>query len=164
MPSLDVVSKLDLQKIDNAINVAIRKIGQRYDFRGAHILLELNKKDKTLKLEVPDEMKLKAVQEIVLGSLLDQDVSPKVIDWGKREEASLGAIRLLCKLVEGIEKDIAKVIVQKVKDSGLKLKTSIQGDQVRIEGKSIDDLQAMMAALRADATITVALQFDNMKR
>ncbi|MCC6545986.1 YajQ family cyclic di-GMP-binding protein [Candidatus Sumerlaeota bacterium] len=164
MPSLDVVNKLDMQKIDNGINVANRKISQRYDFRGAHILVELNKKDKTLKVEVPDDMKLKAVQEIVNGSLHDQGVSPKIIDWGKKEEASLGAIRLNCKLVEGIEKDIAKIIVQKVKDSGLKLKSSIQGDQVRLEGKSIDDLQEMMGLLRADADITVPLQFDNMKR
>ncbi|HMZ50823.1 MAG TPA: YajQ family cyclic di-GMP-binding protein [Candidatus Sumerlaeota bacterium] len=164
MPSLDVVNKLDMQKIDNGINVANRKISQRYDFRGAHILVELNKKDKTLKVEVPDDMKLKAVQEIVNGSLHDQGVSPKIIDWGKKEDASLGAIRLNCKLVEGIEKDIAKIITTKIKESGLKLKTQIQGDQVRIEGKSIDDLQEAMALLRATPEITVPLQFDNMKR
>lgn len=163
MASFDVVSKLDMQKIDNAINVANRKISQRYDFKGLHILLELNKKDKALKVEVPDEMKLKAVQEIVIGSLMDQGVSPKVVDWGKQEEASLGAIRLHCKLQEGIEKDLSKKITAAVKESGKKLKAQIQGDQVRIEGKSIDDLQEVIAKLKA-MDLDVPLQFENMKR
>lgn len=163
MPSFYIVSKLDLQKIDNAINVALRKVGQRYDFRGVPIVLELNKKEKTLKLEVPDEMKLKAVQEMVIGSLHDQGVSPKIVDWGKREAASLGAIRLHCKLIEGIEKEVAKTISQKIKDSGLKVKSSIQGEQIRVEGKNIDDLQAVMKMLSA-ADLPVPLQYDNMKR
>lgn len=163
MPTFDIVNKIDMQKIDNAINTANRKIGQRYDFKGQHILVELNKKEKTLKVEVPDDMKLKAVQEIVVGTMMDQDVSPKVIDWGKREEASLGAIRLNCKLVEGIEKDVAKTIQGKIKESGLKVKSQIQGDQLRVEGKSIDDLQSVMAMLRA-SDIEVPLQFDNLKK
>lgn len=163
MPSLDIVSKLDMQKIDNAINVALKKIAARYDFRGAHIVLELNKKEKTLKVEVPDEMKLTAVKDIVVSSLIDQGVSAKVVDWTKREEASLGAIRINAKLVEGLDKEVARQVTQLIKDSGLKVKSSIQGDQVRVEGKQIDDLQALMAKLRA-ADLPVPLQFDNMKR
>ena len=163
MPTFDIVSKLDLQKVDNAINVAIKKISQRYDFKGHHILVELNKKEKTLKVEVPDDMKLRAVQEIVVGTMMDQGVSPKIVDWGKREEASLGAIRLNCKLKEGLEKDIAKVINTTIKDSGVKVKTQIQGDQIRVEGKSIDELQEVIALLRG-ADLEVPLQFENMKR
>jgi uncharacterized protein YajQ (UPF0234 family) len=163
MPSVDVVNKPDLQKIDNAINVANRKIAQRYDFRGAHVVLELNKKDKTLKVEVPDKMKLEALRDIVLESLIGQGVSPKVVNWGKEEDAALGAIRLQCKLVEGIEKDIARKITDLVKESGLKVKASIMGDHVRLEGKSIDDLQALMAAIRAK-DLPIPVEFDNMKR
>ncbi len=163
MATFDVVSELDLQKIDNAINVANRKIGQRYDFKGHHILVELNKKDKTLKVEVPDDMKLKAVQEIVLGALYDQGVSAKIIDWGKREAAALGAIRLNCKMLEGIEKEHAKTITAAIKESGLKVKTVIQGDQVRVDGKSIDDLQEVIALLKG-LDLPVPLQFTNMKR
>lgn len=163
MPSFDIVSEADLQLIDNAINVANRKIAQRYDFKGHHILLELNKKDKTLKVEVPDDMKLKAVKEIVVGALHDQGVSPKIVDWGKREDASLGAIRLHCKLVEGIDRDLAKKIQGMIKDSGLKVKAQIQGDQLRVEAKSIDDLQAIIAMLNA-ADLPVPLQYNNMKR
>ncbi len=163
MPSFDVVSKLDLQKVDNAINVANRKIAQRYDFKSLHILLELNKKDKTLKVEVPDEMKLKAVQEIVVSSLMDQGVSPKVVDWGKQEEASLGAIRLNCKLQEGLDRELTKKITTTVKETGKKMKAQIQGDQVRVEGKSIDELQEVIAKLKA-MDLPVPLQFENMKR
>lgn len=163
MPTLDIVSKLDMQKIDNAINVALKKIAARYDFRGAHIVLELNKKEKTLKVEVPDEMKLTAVKDMVVSSLIDQGVSAKVVDWTKREEASLGAIRINAKLVEGLDKEVARQVTQLIKDSGLKVKSSIQGDQVRVEGKQIDDLQELMAKLRT-ADLPVPLQFDNMKR
>lgn len=163
MPTVDVVSKLDLQAVDNAVNTANRKLAARYDFKGVEYELELNKKDKTLRVVAPDEMKLKAIQEAIVGTLHDQKVSPKVIDWGDREAASLGAIRLKCNLVEGLEKDVAKKVVAMVKDSGLKVKASIQGDQVRLEGKKIDDLQAIMQSLR-EADLPVPLQFDNMKR
>lgn len=164
MASMDVVSKLDMQKVDNAINVALKKIGARYDFRGLKIVLELDKKEKKFKLEVPDEMRLEAVQEIIRGCLHDQGVDMRIVDWGKREDASLGAIRLACKLKEGLDKELAKKVVQVIKDSGLKVKTSIQGDQVRVEGKSIDDLQDVQKLLRGNAEIEVPLQFDNYKR
>lgn len=163
MPTVDVVSKLDMQAVDNAINQANRRLSQRYDFKGVEYAIELNRKENLLRVEVPDEMKLKAVKETVVGCLHDQGVSPKVIDWGDREAAALGAIRLKCKLVEGIEKDLAKKVVAMVKETGLKVKASIQGDQVRLEGKKIDDLQAVMAKLR-EADLPVPLQFDNMKR
>jgi hypothetical protein len=163
MPSFDVVNKLDLQIIDDAINDSNRTISQRYDFRGFEVVLELNKKDKTLKVQVPDDMKLRALQEIVIGSFTRKGLSPKLIDWGKEEAASLGAIRLNCKLVEGIEKENAKKINELIKESGLKVKSQIQGDQLRIEAKSIDDLQAVIAALKA-ADLPIPLQFVNMKR
>jgi uncharacterized protein YajQ (UPF0234 family) len=163
MPSFDVVNKLDLQLIDDAINDSNRTISQRYDFRGVEIILELNKKEKTLKVQVPDDMKLQAVREIVIGALTRKGLSPKVVDWGKREEASLGAIRLNCKLVEGIDKEQVKKINTLIKDSGLKVKTVNQGDQVRVEGKSIDDLQAVIALLK-EADLPTPLQFVNMKR
>jgi len=163
MATFDIVSKIDLQLFDNAVNVAQQRVLQRFDFKGAHVVLELNKKDKTLKVEVPDEMKLKALKEILLRALIEQKLSPKTIDWGKEQDASLGAIRLQCKLVEGIEKDIAKDIVGRIKESGIKVKTTIQGDQLRVEGKQIDDLQAVIALLNA-ADLKVALQYMNMKR
>ncbi|MEQ8818651.1 MAG: YajQ family cyclic di-GMP-binding protein [Sumerlaeia bacterium] len=163
MPTFDIVCKPDLQLVDNAINTANRKIAQRYDFKGVDVTLELNKKTKTLLVVVPDEMKLKAVREIVLGSLNDQGVSMKTFDWEHREDASLGAIRINAKMHEGLDKETAKDITKRIKDSGLKVKTSIQGDQVRVEGKQIDDLQQVIALLK-DADYERPLSFENMKR
>ncbi|MFH0792778.1 MAG: DUF520 family protein, partial [bacterium] len=140
MPSFDIANKLDLQKIDNAINVANKKIVQRYDFRGTNTTVELNKKEKTLKVEVPDEMKLKAVQEIVNGCLYDQGVSHKSVEWGQPENASLGRLRIHSKFREGMDHLVAKDIVQRIKDLGLKVTAKIQDEQVRVEGKNIDDL------------------------
>jgi uncharacterized protein YajQ (UPF0234 family) len=86
MATFDIVSRIDMQLFDNAINVAKQRVGQRYDFKGAHILLELNKKDKTLKVEVPDDMKLKAVQQILIGCLMDQGLSPRRSTGGKKRK------------------------------------------------------------------------------
>jgi uncharacterized protein YajQ (UPF0234 family) len=162
MASFDVVSKLDVQLVDNAINQANRKIGQRYDFKGAHILVELNKKEKTLKVEAPDD-KIKAVQEIIVGEFITQKISPKIVDWGKKEDAHLGVVRMNCKLVEGIDKDVAREIQKRIKDSGLKVKSSIQGDQLRVEAKQIDDLQGVITLLN-ESDLPVPLQYVNMKR
>ncbi len=163
MPTFDVASKLDIQAFENAINNAKRKIGQRYDFKGVEVVIDLNKKEKTLKIEVPDDMKLRHVQDIVNGELIALHLSPKIVDWTKREDASLGAVRVRCVLREGIEKDLAKDIVKRIKDSGLKVKAQIQGDQVRVEGKQIDDLQTVIAMLK-EADLDAPLQYLNMKK
>ena len=163
MASFDVVNKLDLQQFDNAVNNAKKRIDQRYDFKGVDVTIDLNKKDKTLKIEVPDEMKLRHVKEILNGCLHDMDISRKSIDWGEEQDASLGTIRVVSKLRDGLDKDTAKKIVKMVKDSGAKVKATNQGDSVRVEGKKIDDLQDVIAHLKA-ADLETPLQFDNMKR
>lgn len=164
MPSVDVVSKLEMQEIDNAVNAVKKEIQSRYDFRGAHTELELNKGDKTLRIVVPDDMKLRAVKEMLVGRLVARKVSPKVLDFGKEEQASLGAIRLTVKLREGLSADDARAVAKYVKETKLKVQAAIQGDQVRLTGAKIDDLQAIMQALRANEAISVPLQFVNMKR
>ncbi len=163
MPTFDVVNKLEIQTFENAVNNAKRKIDQRYDFKGVDVTIDLNKKEKTLKVEVPDDMKLRHVQDILNGELINQQLSPKVIDWSRREDASLGGIRVRCVLRDGIEKDLAKEIVKRIKDSKLKVKAQIQGDQVRVDGKQIDDLQAVISMLK-EADLDAPLQFVNMKR
>lgn len=164
MPSVDVVSQIDLQEVDNAVNAVTKEIGNRYDFRGSNTEVELNKSDKTIRIVVEDEMKLRAVKEMLVGRLVSRKVSPKVLDFGKEEEASLGMIRLNVKLREGLSSDDARHIVKKVKDTKLKVQASIQGDQVRLSGNKIDDLQEIMQQLRADESISAPLQFVNMKR
>jgi len=163
MASFDVVNKLDMQHVDNAVNNTKKKISQRYDFKGVEVNIELNKNDKTLKIEVPDDMKLRHVKEILNSCLFDQDLSTKVIAWGDNQDASLGTIRVVSPLRDGLDKDMAKKVVKLIKDSGLKVKSSIQGDQVRVDGKKIDDLQDVIQLLK-NADLDSPLQFVNMKR
>ena len=163
MPTFDFVNKLDLQLIDDAINDTVRRIGQRYDLKDSKIELELNKKDKTIHLQAPDKMKFDAVRDLMMEIFSKKGLSPKTVDWGKKEDASLGAVRAQLKLVEGIDKESAKTINTLIKDSGIKVKSVTQGDQLRVEGKSIDDLQAVIKLVR-EADIAVPVQAVNMKR
>lgn len=164
MPSVDVVSELDMQEVDNAINTVLKEIQTRYDFRGSKTELELNKKDKTLRLVTEDDMKLKAVKEMLASRFIARKLDPRVLDYSKEEEASLGMKRVQVKLKEGLTGDDARRVTKKVKETKLKVQASIQGDQVRLQGNKIDDLQAVMQILREDQEITVPLQFTNMKR
>jgi len=164
MPSVDVVSELDMQEVDNAVNTVIKEIQTRYDFRGSKTELELNKKDKTIKLVTEDDMKLKAIKEMMASRFIARKMDPRVLDFTKEEEASLGMKRVQVKLKEGLTGDDARKVTKLVKDSKMKVQASIQGDQVRLQGAKIDDLQAIMQMLRQNEEISVPLQFTNMKR
>lgn len=164
MPSVDVVSEVDLQEVDNAVNAVLKEIQNRYDFRGSKTELELNKKDKTIRVVTEDEMKLRAIKEMLASRFIARKLDPKVLDFSKEEEAALGMQRVLVKLKEGLTGDDARRVTRLVKESKLKVQASIQGDQVRLQGNKIDDLQAVMQMLRQDSDISVPLQFTNMKR
>jgi len=164
MPSVDVVSEVDMQEVDNAINAVLKEIQNRYDFRGSKTELELNKKDKTIKLVTEDEMKLRAIKEMLASRFIARKLDPKVLDFQKEEEASLGNKRVLVKLKEGLTGDDARRVTKLVKESKLKVQASIQGDQVRLQGSKIDDLQSIMQMLRNDSELGVPVQFTNMKR
>lgn len=164
MPSVDVVSEIDMQEVDNAVNTVLKELQNRYDFRGSKTELELNKKEKTIKLVTEDEMKLRAIKEMLISRFIARKLSPKVLDFSDEEDASLGMKRVNVKLKEGLTGDDARRVTKIVKDSKLKVQGSIQGDQVRLSGNKIDDLQAVMQMLREDESITVPLQFTNMKR
>jgi uncharacterized protein YajQ (UPF0234 family) len=164
MPSVDVVSEVDVQEVDNAVNTVLKEIQNRYDFRGSKTELELNKKDKTIKLVTEDEMKLRAIKEMLASRFISRKLDPKILDFSKEEEATLGMKRVLVKLKEGLTGDDARRVTKAVKESKLKVQASIQGEQVRLQGAKIDDLQAVMQLLREDKDISVPLQFTNMKR
>jgi uncharacterized protein YajQ (UPF0234 family) len=164
MASVDVVSEIDLQEVDNAVNTVIKEIHNRYDFRGSKTELELNKKDKTIRIVTEDDMKLKAIYDMLIGRIVARKLSPKVLDFGSEETASLGMKRVLVKLKHGLDAENSRRVTKAVKDSKLKVQAAIQGEQVRLTGNKIDDLQAIMQTLRQDEEITVPLQFTNMKR
>jgi len=160
MPSFDVVFKVDMQEIDNAVNMARKEIGQRFDFKGTHNEIDLDK-DSILILAA-DDYKLTAVIDILRGKLARRSVSPTCLDFGKKEPASHGAIRQRITLLQGIDQERAREITRTIKDSKLKVQAQIMDDQVRVSGKKIDDLQTAIQLLK-EKDFGIDLQFVNMR-
>ncbi len=162
MPSFDITSKVDLQTLDNAVNVAQKEISTRYDFKGQHIEMELNKKDMVINLEVENEMQLGQVEDIIVTKAMRQGLEANSFDRTKTHSASGKYIRKSIPLKNGIDRDMAKKIVKLIKDSGAKVQPAIQDDTIRVTGKKIDDLQSVIQLLKG-ANLDIPLQFVNMK-
>lgn len=160
MPSFDIVSKVDLQEVDNAVNQAIKEITQRFDFKGTVNELELEKD--SLRILAADDYKLQAIKDILIGKLVRRNLSPKCFDYGKEELASGGAVRVRAAIVQGIDKEKAKAIVKLIKETKLKVQAQIMEDQVRVTGKKIDDLQEVMQLLKTK-DLGIELQYENMR-
>src|SRR5215472_13083398 len=146
--SFDVVSKVDLQEVSNAVQQASKEIGTRFDFRGSKSKVEWNEKDLLLTLTSDDEHKLKSVVDILETRLVKRGIAVKSLDYQKIEPAANATVRQTAKIQQGISSDKAKEIVRAIKDQKLKVQASIQADQVRVSGKSKDDLQSVMALIR----------------
>lgn len=162
MPSLDILSKVDLQMLDNAINVVKREIDTRYDLRGTNTTIELDKKALTIRLSTDDHMKLDAVLDVLLERSGKQKVDVRSYDLSEEPVPSGKSLYRIIKVKQGIERETAKKIVKAIKDSGLKVQPQIMDDMIRVSGKKIDDLQAVMALCR-EQDFELPLQFDNMK-
>ncbi len=163
MASFDIVSKVDVQSLDNAINVARKEIVTRWDFRDSKTQIELDKKNLTLQIITENDMRLTAVEDILRSRLIKQKIDPLCLDFGKEQYASGNMLRKDIAIRQGIGKEDAKKIVKAIKDSGLKVQAQIMDDQIRVTGKQIDDLQAVIALCR-QTNFGIPLQFDNMKR
>ena len=162
MPSFDIVSEVDIQKLDNAINVAIKEITNRYDFHGSKTTLELDKKELSLQIVTENEMRMKAVQDVIIGRMVKQGLEPSALDYGKEHYASGNMIKKEIKVKAGIDKETAKKIVKAIKETGIKAQASIMDDQVRVTGKKLDDLQALIAMVRK-LPVDLPLQFINFR-
>lgn len=162
MPSFDIVSEIDIQKLDNAINVAIKEITNRYDFHGSKTTLELDKKELSLEIVTENEMRMKAVQDVIIGRMVKQGLEPSALDYGKEHYASGNMIRKDIKIKAGIDKETAKKIVKAIKETGIKAQASIMDDQIRVTGKKLDDLQAVIAMVRK-LPVELPLQFINFR-
>ena len=159
--SFDVVCKVDLDEVKNAITQAMKEIGQRFDFKGSVSKIEL-KDDKVLTLSSDDEVKLKAVIDVLQTKLHKRGVSIRSMEYGKIQPATKGTVRQEITIQQGIPQEKAKGLIKAIKDSKIKVQASIQGDQLRVSGKSRDDLQSVIAAVRAK-DFPVALQFTNFR-
>lgn len=162
MASFDIVSKVDIQTLDNAVNVAKKEIDNRFDFKGTHVVLELNKKDFILNIEVDSDMKLKQVVDVLLTKAMRQGLEANCFDLSKEPSASGKFIRQTVPLKNGLEKEMAKKIVKIIKDSGLKVQPAIMDDTIRVTGKKIDDLQDVIKLCQS-SNLDLPLQFQNMK-
>jgi cyclic-di-GMP-binding protein len=146
MPSFDVVSETDLQEVDNAINQVRKEIATRYDFKGSKASLERN--DTVITVLADDQYKLGAIHELLKARIVRRGLDPKCLDFAEAGRASGDTLRQIVTIKQGIDKELAKQISREIKDSKLKIQSSIQGEQVRITGKSRDDLQSAMALIR----------------
>lgn len=158
--SFDIVSKVDLSEVTNAINIALKEVQNRFDFKGSVSDIKLEKEE--LVLLSDSEFKLDQLKDVLVSKMIKRNVPTKNIQYGKIEDASKGAVRQRGTLVQGIDKEYTKKINTIIKNSGLKVKTQIQDDQVRVTGKNRDDLQQVIAALRA-ADLDIDLQFVNYR-
>lgn len=162
MPSFDVVNRIDLQEVDNAVNIAKKAILSRYDFRESKSEITLDKKEKKIWITTEDEMKIRAIQESLVENLVKRKVDTKCLEVKPNQMAAHGMIQREIAIKEGIDADTARTIVKLIKDQKLKVQAAIQEKQVRVTGKKIDDLQAVIKLLRS-AKLPIPLQFINMQ-
>jgi len=162
MASFDIVSKVDVQKLDNAINVVRREISTRYDFHDSKTSVDLDKKELLLHILTENDMRMKAIEEIIIGRMVKQGVDPSSLDFGKELYASGNMVKKDIKVKQGVDKDNARKIVKIIKDTGIKVQASIMDEQVRVTGKKLDDLQAVMSAVRK-ASLEIPVQFENYR-
>ena len=162
MASFDIVSDVDLQEVDNAINQSAKEITNRFDFRGSKTTIDLDKSAKIIKIATEDDMKLRAIHQVLATKLVKRSVDLKALDYGDPEEATGNTLKQVITLKAGLSKEDAKKITKKIKELKLKVTAQIMDDQVRVTGKKIDDLQSVMGQLKS-ADLDVPLQFVNMR-
>lgn len=158
--SFDIVSKTEMQEVANAVQQAQKELAQRFDFKGSKSSIELSGEEITLNSD--DEGKLRSVKDILESKLVKRQVALKALDYGKIEPAQMGTVRQKAKIVQGIESEKAKAIVRTIKDAKLKVQASIQSDQVRVTGRTKDDLQRAIQLVKAN-DYGIPLQFTNYR-
>ena len=162
MPSFDIVSEVDLQEVDNAVNQAAKEISTRFDFRGGKSSVELAREEKQIKIVADDELKLRSIHQILEQKLVKRNIDLRSLKYGDEQEASGNILKQLIDLKVGLDKEAAKKVTKAIKDSKLKVQAQIQDEQVRVTGKKIDDLQSVMQVLKAE-DVGSPLQFVNMR-
>lgn len=160
--SFDIVSKVDLQEVLNAVQQTMKEIGQRFDFKGSKSDVELHKDKNEITVVSDDELKLKSVMDILQTKLIKRGVSIKALTYGKIEQAAGNTVRQIITLQQGIPVEKAKEIVKIIKDTKMKVQAEIQKDQVRVRAKKIDDLQSIMKLLK-EKDLGVHMEFINYR-
>ena len=162
MPSFDIASKVDLQTLDNAVNTVKKEILNRFDFKNSPVEIALNKKDFLITLEVESDMKMKQVIDVLIGRAMKQGIDASAFDFSKDAHQSGKVLKKEVPVTNGLKQEDAKKIVKLIKDGSFKVQAQIMDDIVRVTGKKLDDLQAVIAACK-QANFNLPLQFTNMK-
>lgn len=162
MPSFDIVSKVEAQTLDNAVNVTTKEITNRFDFKGSHVIINLDKKEYLLKVETEDEMKMRQLIDVLINRAHKQGIAPEAFDLSKEGSQSGKVWKKEIRVRNGLVQDDAKKIVKLIKDSGKKVQASINDDLVRVTGKKIDDLQDIIQLCK-NSGLGIPLQFVNMR-
>ncbi len=160
--SFDIVSDVDMQEVDNAIQQAKKELGNRYDFKGSKSTIEYNREEKKITLVTPDDFKLRSLKDIVLTRIVKRGISPKALDFSEPEKVFSGHLKLEALITTGIEKEKARELVKIIKNLGLKVQSQIEGEKVRVFAPKKDDLQSVMQHLK-DLDFSIPLHFNNYR-
>ncbi|MCG8491802.1 MAG: YajQ family cyclic di-GMP-binding protein [Sneathiellales bacterium] len=160
MPSFDIVSKTDLNEVENALNNVRREIETRYDFKGSNCTIE--SAESVLTIHADDDLKLRQMHELLQGHLTRRKVDAAVLDYKEPEKAAGQSVRQTVIVREGIEKELAKKLVKQIKGSKIKVQVAIQGDELRVTGKKRDDLQAVISFCKG-LDFDMPLQYVNFR-
>jgi uncharacterized protein YajQ (UPF0234 family) len=162
MPSFDIVSKVELQTLDNAVNITKKEITNRFDFKGSPVQIDLNKKDMKIALEAESDMKIKQIVDVLISRSIKQGLDPLAFDFTKEAYPSGKTVKQEVLVRNGLKQEDAKKIVKLIKDSGMKVQVQIMDDLVRVTAKKIDDLQAVIQLCR-NGNVGVPMQYLNMR-
>lgn len=162
MPSFDIVSKVDPQALDNAVNVTKKEISGRFDFKDSPVVIDLNKKDFVINLETGDDMKMRQLTDVLISRAHKQGIAPQAFDMTKESYPSGKVVKKEVPVRNGLKQEDAKKITKLIKDSGLKVQSQIMDDLIRVTAKKIDDLQAVIQLCRTN-DLGLALQYVNMR-
>ena len=162
-PSFDVSTGADLQEVDNAVNQALKEIGQRYDFKGTHCTIDFDREKATIKLAADDEYRLNALVDVLKTKMIKRGVPVRNLKFGTLEQATGSTVRQTVDLKQGIDQETAKKIVRGIKDKGFKkVQAAIQGEEIRVSSPSKDELQEVMGYLRSE-DFGLELKFGNYR-
>ena len=162
MPSFDIVSKVDMQIMDNAVNVTKKEISNRFDFKDSHVSIELNKKDSKIDIETGDDMKMRQLIDVLISRSMKQGIDGAALDVSKESYQSGKVVKKEVPVRNGLKQEDAKKIVKLIKDAGLKVQAQIMDDAVRVTGKKIDDLQQVIQLCKS-SDLEFPMQYINMR-
>lgn len=160
--SFDIVSEVDIQEVDNAVNQAVKELSQRFDFKGSKSKIEFNRNENVITIIGDNDFKLNGVKDILESKIVRRKIDIKAMQYGTIEPSFEGTIRQTVKIQQGIPQEISKEIVKHIKESKLKVQVSIQAEKVRVSSKSKDSLQETIALLR-QKNFKIPLQFNNYR-